>query len=100
MNNELETKVEEIKQDEDVKRALKQATPVETEEEPARARVRDKLVIGTHVALFVVLVAVHQIVNYQFPGFFQRYTIIEKFLIAVNVGVVCLMVLRLIEVYF
>ncbi|HET7114454.1 MAG TPA: mechanosensitive ion channel family protein, partial [Pyrinomonadaceae bacterium] len=100
MNNELETKVEEIKQDEDVKRALKQATPVETEEEPARARVRDKLVIGTHVALFVVLVAVQQIVEYRFPSVFQRYPIIEKLLIAVNVGVVCLMVLRLIEVYF
>ncbi len=62
MKNELETKVEEIKKDADVQRALKQATTVEPEEEPTRARLRDKLVIGTHVVLLVVLGVVHQII--------------------------------------
>jgi hypothetical protein len=48
MSNEIQNQVEEIKKDATVKRALKQATPKETEPPPA-TRTRDKLVIGTHV---------------------------------------------------
>ena len=98
MKNELETKVEEIKQDADVQRALKQATTVETEAAPA-ARIRDKLVIGTHVALLIALGVVHQIISLRFPWIYEQYPLIQKLIIAVAVGVVCLMVLRLIEVY-
>ena len=60
--NELKTKVEEIKKDEHVQRALQQHAVVEKEEAPLRARIRDKLVIGTHVALLVLLGVVHQII--------------------------------------
>ena len=98
MNNELETKVEEIKQDADVQRALKQATTVETEEAPA-ARIRDKLVIGTHVALLIALGVVHQIISLRFQWIYDQYPLIEKLIIAVAVAIVCLMILRLIEVY-
>ena len=98
MKDELETQVEEIKQDADVQRALKQAAAVETEEAPA-ARVRDKLVIGTHVALLIGLGVVHQIISLRFPWFYDQYPLIEKLIIAVAVAIVCLMVLRLIEVY-
>jgi small-conductance mechanosensitive channel len=100
MKNELETKVEEIKKDADVQRALKQAaTAVEADETPARVRIRDKLVIGTHVALLIGLVVVHQIIKYRFPLVWQQYTLLEKLVIAVSVAVVCLMILRVIEVY-
>src|SRR5687767_1352295 len=98
MKNELETTVEEIKKDADVQRALKAAT-VEPEEEPLRARVRDKLVIGTHVVLLVVLGVVHQIVAIRFPWIYKDYDLVKKLIISVAVAVVCLMVLRLIEVY-
>jgi small-conductance mechanosensitive channel len=99
MSNEIKTKVEEIKQDEDVKRALKQAAPAEKEKRPA-TRIRDKLVIGTHVLMLIGLGAVHQVVKYQSPDFFKDYPLVEKLIMAVGVAVVCLMVLRLLEVYF
>ena len=57
--NELKTEVEEIKKDEQVQRALQQHAATETDEPPAKARIRDKLVIGTHVVLLVVLGVLH-----------------------------------------
>jgi small-conductance mechanosensitive channel len=99
MSNEIKNKVEEIKQDADVKRALKQATPKEKEKTPA-TRIRDKLVIGTHVLLLIGLFVVHQILSLRFPAFYQEYQIVRKVIAAVAVSVVCLMVLRLVEVYF
>ncbi len=101
MKNELQSKVEEIKKDADVQRALKQAAPsTETDEEPARARIRDKLVIGTHIALLVVLGVIHQLIMLKFGFIYEQYPLVRKLLAAVAVAVVCLMILRLIEVYF
>jgi small-conductance mechanosensitive channel len=99
MSNEIKSKVEEIKQDEDVQRALKQTAPAEKEKTP-RTRIRDKLVIGTHGLLLIGLVVVHQILKYRFPFIYQNYPLFEKLIMAVGVAVVCLMVLRLVEVYF
>ena len=98
-NNELETKVEEIKKDANVKRALEQATSTEKEEAPP-ARISDKLVIGTHILLLVGLGVVHQIVSLRFPFIYDQYPLIPKLIAVVAVAVACLMVLRLIEVYF
>lgn len=98
MNNELESKVEEIKKDADVQRALKQAAPDETEEQPV-ARVRDKLVIGTHILFLVGLGVVHQIISRRFPAIYEQYPLIENLVGAVAVAAICLMILRLIEVY-
>lgn len=99
MSNEIKNKVEEIKQDADVKRALKQATPKKKEKTPA-TRIRDKLVIGTHVLLLIGLFVVHQILSLRFPAVYENYQIVRKLMAAVAVSVVCLMVLRLVEVYF
>jgi small-conductance mechanosensitive channel len=99
-HDDLKTKVEEIKKDEQVQRALQQHGAVtEVDEAPLRARIRDKLVIGTHVALLVVLGVLHQIIKIRFPWIYQDYDIVRKLIIAVAVAVVCLMILRLIEVY-
>jgi small-conductance mechanosensitive channel len=100
MKNDLKTEVEEIKKDADVQRALKQATPVEAKETAPAARVRDKLVIGTQVVLVVVLVVVHQLITNRFQLFDQQYPLVRKLIASVGVAAVCLMVLRLIEVYF
>jgi hypothetical protein len=99
--DELQRKVEEVKQDADVQRALKQATaaPAKDEDGPV-ARMRDKLLIGTHLFLLLGLAAVHQLVKYRFPRFFENYPVVQKLLMAFGVVVVCLMVLRLIDVYF
>ena len=100
MKDELETKVEEIKQDADVQRALEQTAPAEQKKTTLRARLRDKLVIGTHIILLVVLGVLHQVISIRFPWIYKNYDSLRKLIIAVSVAVVCLMVWRLIDVYF
>ena len=95
---DLQRKVEEVKQDADVQRALKQATPIERRKGPV-ARARDKFVIGTHLFLLIVLGAAYQLLN-RLPGFTQRYPLILKPILAIAVVIICLMVLRLLDVYF
>lgn len=95
---DLQKKVEEVKQDADVQRALKQATPIERRKGPV-ARARDKFVIGTHLFLLVVLGAAYQLLN-RLPGFTEKYPLILKLILAIAVGVICLMLLRLVDVYF
>ena len=96
---ELQRKVEEVKQNADVQRALKQAAPAEKLKGPI-ARTRDKLLIGTHLFFLLVLGGVYQLLKIRFPGFVQNYPVVSKLIIAFAVVVVCLMVLRLIDVYF
>ena len=99
MKDELDRKVEEVKQDADVQRALKQATPAERITGPI-ARARDKFVIGSHLFLLVVLGVSHQVLKYRFPSFSEQYPLVQKLLLAFGVVVVCFMVLRLLDVYF
>lgn len=58
VKDDLQRKVEEVKQDADVQRALKQATPIERRKGPV-ARARDKFVIGTHLFLLIVIGAAY-----------------------------------------
>ena len=95
---DLQKKVEEVKQDADVQRALKHATPMEKRKGPV-ARARDKFVIGTHLFLLVGLGAVHQLLN-RLDGFYGRYPLTRKLLLAIAVVIICFMILRLLEVYF
>jgi small-conductance mechanosensitive channel len=99
MKDELERKVEEVKQEPDVKRALKQAAPAEKGKGPV-ARVRDKLLIGTHLVLLVALGALLQLLRIRFPGFLQVYPIAQRVILAFVVIIVCLIILRLSDVYF
>jgi small-conductance mechanosensitive channel len=94
---ELERQVEEVKQDADVQRALKQATPAEKKEAPVRAR--DKFVIGTHLVTLIVLGGLYQVLKSQFPVFVERYPLSLKLVLAISVVVICLMVLRVVDVY-
>ncbi len=97
--DELQRKVEEVKQDADVQRALKQATPAK-KEQGLMARTRDKLLIGAHLFLLLVLGGLYQLLRYRFPGFLERYPLVGKLLVAFGVVIVCLMALRLVDVYF
>ena len=97
--DELQRKVEEVKQNADVQRALKQAIPPEKQKGPV-ARTRDKLLIGTHLFALLVLGGLYQLLRYRFPGFLERYPMVGKLIIAFGVVVVCLMALRLVDVYF
>ena len=95
--DELQQQVDEVKQDADVQRALKQATPAEKSETLVRGR--DKFFIGSHLAMLIGLGALHQVVKSQFPGFVQNYPLSLKLIVAVAVVIACLMILRLIDVY-
>ena len=93
---ELEQRVEEVKKDADVQRALKQATariagPV--------ARVRDKLLIGTHLFLLIALGAIRYFLETRFSGFAAAYPFVPKVVLALAVIVVALMIMRLSDVY-
>jgi len=81
-----------------VQRALKQATPAKKTEAPVRAR--DKFFIATHLGLLIGLGVLYQVLKSQFPGFVGKYPLTLKLILAIAVVVVCLMVLRLVDVYF
>lgn len=95
--DELQRQVEEVKQDADVQRALKQATPAE--KRAALVRGRDKFLIAAQLVLLIVLPALYQVLKSQFPGFVEKYPLSLKLIIAIAVLVAGLMVLRLIDVY-
>jgi small-conductance mechanosensitive channel len=101
MKDKLESKVEEIKQDEKVQRALQQASPVEKEKaEGPSARTSDKLLIGTHIVLLIALGTLHQLIRNRFPLIAEQYPVLLKLILAVAMIVVCLAVIRLLDVYF
>jgi len=97
--NELDRKVEEVKQDADVHRALQQASSSEPDESPV-ARTRDKFFIGTQLVFLIALAALYQFLKYRLPGFVQQYPLVMKLILAVSVVVVSLMVIRFLDVYF
>jgi small-conductance mechanosensitive channel len=72
MANELRTEVEQVKQQEDVKRALKQASPVEPQDHP-KAKAKDKLVLTTHVIVLLVLGAARYVLQVNPFGLGARY---------------------------
>ena len=99
MKNELERKVEEVKQEPEVQRALKQATAAEKPKGPV-ARARDKFLIGTHLVLLVALGAAYQVLRIRFTGFLVAYPVVQKLILALVVLIVCLIVIKLSDVYF
>jgi small-conductance mechanosensitive channel len=92
---ELKRKVEEVKQDADVQRALQQAAP--TEKTGIRARARDVVWIGTQLTFLIILGALYQFVRYRLPQF--AYPLVLKLILAAGVVIVCVTVLRLVNVY-
>jgi len=94
--DELQRKVEEVKQDADVQRALQQATPTE-KHETHLARGRDKFWIATQFVLLLVIGAVYQFINLRLPQF--AYPLLLKLILAIGVVLVCFMVLRVVDVY-
>ena len=96
--DELKRKVEEVKQDADVQRALQQATPAERiVATVGRARARDKVWLATQVFLLLVIGALYQFIRYRLPQF--AYPLLLKLILAIGVLVVCFTVLRLVDVY-
>src|SRR5256885_14225176 len=61
-----EAEVEQVKQQADVKQALKQTSSIKPEEKP-KAETKDKLVLSTHVIMLMVLGALRYVL--QLPMF-------------------------------
>ena len=72
MANELRTEVEQVKEREDVKQALKQTGAVAAEEKP-KAETKDKLWLGTHAIIFLSLAVVYLVLQFKLFGFAARF---------------------------
>ena len=92
---ELQRKVEEVKQDADVQHALQQATA--TEKTEIRARARDVVWIATQLTFLIILGALYTFIKYRLPQF--AWDPLLKLIRAIGVVIVCVTVLRLIDVY-
>jgi small-conductance mechanosensitive channel len=84
-----------VKQDADVQHALQQATA--TEKTGVRARARDILWIVTQLFFLIVLGALYTFAKYRLPRFAND--LLLKLILAVGVIIVCVTVLRLVDVY-
>ena len=72
MANVLRTEVEQVKKQDDVKRALKQASPVEPAAQP-KAETKDKFVLSTHAIVLAVLAAIYYVMQLSLFGFAGRH---------------------------
>lgn len=72
MANELRTEVEQVKKQEDVKRALKQTSSVKPEQ-PPKAKTKDKLWLGTHAIVLMALVTLYYVLQFKVFGFAVRF---------------------------
>jgi small-conductance mechanosensitive channel len=72
MANELRTEVEQVKEREDVKQALKQTGTFKPEETP-KAEIKDKVWLGTHAITFLALAALYLVLQFKFFGFAARF---------------------------
>ena len=96
--DELNRKVEEVKQDADVQHALQQATATETTRvSRVRARGRDIVWIGTQIFFLIVLGLLYQFIRYRLSQF--AYPLVLKLILTIGVVIVCVTALRLVDVY-
>ena len=99
MGNEIKSEVEEIKQDADVRRALKQASSAKVSEAPV-AETLDKLLIGTHAFLLLGLGAFYYLLTLRFLGFAARVVpLMQKVTLSAAAIILLLASLKLVDVY-
>jgi len=99
MANELRTEVEQVKKQEDVKRALKQASPVEIGEKP-KAETKDKFWLGTHAIILLVLIIFYYVLQFRVFGFAARFIPFIQRLDKTAIAVVLLLaVAKIVDVY-
>src|SRR5437762_13054966 len=64
--------VEQVKQQPDVKQALKQTSTVKPEEAP-KAETKDKLVLTTHLIVLIALLIVRYVLQFSLFGFAAKH---------------------------
>src|ERR1041385_5072533 len=65
--------VEQVKQQADVKQALKQTSSVKAPEETPKAETKDKLVLSTHIIMLIVLGALRYVLQLSLFGFAAKH---------------------------
>src|SRR5215467_1132010 len=99
MTNETRTEVEQVKQQEDVRRALKQTSTVKSDENP-KAETKDKIWLGTHVILLFALAGLYFFLQFKIFGFAARFIPqIQRLDESVMAIVALLAVARIVDVY-
>ena len=99
MADELRTEVEQVKERQDVKQALKQTTSTAPAEQP-KAKTKDKLLLGTHVIILIALGVSYYLLQFRVFGFAARYVpFIQKLDRAAMAVVLLLAIAKLIDVY-
>jgi small-conductance mechanosensitive channel len=102
MPNELRTEVEQVKQQAEVKRALKQTSTVKPESTP-KAETKDKLLLGTHVIVLMALAMIRVVLQFSFFGFADRHPkyidLLQKLDLSVMAIVLLLMLAKIVDVY-
>lgn len=100
MTDEVRTEVEQIKQQEDVKEALKQTAGAKEDATPV-AETRDKLWLGTHVILLLGLAGLYYALGFSVLGFAARILpLLQKLTISAIAVVLVLAIAKIVDVYF
>jgi small-conductance mechanosensitive channel len=99
MANELRTEVEQVKKQEDVKRALKQTSTVKPKSQP-KAETKDKLLLGTHIIVLIALAVLRYVLQFKFFGFAARFIFqVQKINLSVMAIVLLLATAKIVDVY-
>lgn len=102
MTDELRTEVEQVKERQDVKEALKQASSLKPDEKP-KADTRDKLWLGTHVIVLLALAALRFLLQFNLFGVVAQYPTAIQFVQRLIIGamgiVLLLAIAKLVDVY-
>ena len=99
MANELRTEVEQVINQEDVKRALKQTTGAATDETP-KVEPKDKFWLGTHAIIFLALAVFYLVLQFKVFAFAARFIPWFQRLDKAAMAVVMLLaVAKLVDVY-
>jgi small-conductance mechanosensitive channel len=92
--------VEQVKQQADVKQALKQTSTVKTPEEKPKAETKDKLLLGTHAIVLLSLLVFYYVLQFKVFGFAARFIpFIQKLDKTVIAIVLLLAVAKVVDVY-
>lgn len=98
MANELRTEVEQVKEQEDVKLALKQTSSVKVDEDKPKAETKDKLVLSTHLIVLLALAAGYFVLQFSFFGFAAKPRVSTLLLSAMAI-VLVLAIAKIADVY-
>jgi small-conductance mechanosensitive channel len=102
MADELRTEVEQVKERQDVKEALKQASSIKPDEKP-KAETRDKLWLSTHVIVLLALAALRFLLQFNLFGVVAQYPnaiqFVQRLIIGAMGVVLLLAIAKLVDVY-